>query len=104
MIGFDNQQVNMMQGKVDVSFKIQGSKGTATAYFTSIRRSSHRPFEVLRFLVIPDPTPRNAGDGNAEVDTEPISLLGEAEGASATSGSKVGVVHDDQGELSLKRL
>lgn len=55
-------------------------------------------------MVIPDPTPRNVGDGNEEVDTEPISLLGEAEGASATSGSKVGVVHDDQGELSLKRL
>lgn len=130
------KQVNMMQGKVDVSFKIQGSKGIkATAYFTSIRRSPHSPFEVLRFLVIPDPptlkksTSSSASSSSSnpsdQIDMSPISLLGEDPGDSEImrdgngnlfqnqgAGESIGekgrrgivTVHDDQGELSLKRL
>lgn len=92
----------MMQGKVDVSFKIKGSKGTvATAYFTSIRRSPHSPFEVLRFLVVPEEHQGVEG----QINSSPISLLGDGyEQESSRKPRGVVTVHDDQGELSLKRL
>ncbi|SPO19933.1 uncharacterized protein UTRI_00323_B [Ustilago trichophora] len=47
--------VNMMQGRVDLSFKIQSpidEDQIATVYFTSIRAHKHAPFEILRFLVV----------------------------------------------------
>ncbi|PWN50466.1 DUF1783-domain-containing protein [Violaceomyces palustris] len=67
--------VNMMQGKVDISFKIQGPKDTGTAYFTSIRREQNKSFEVLRFLLVTD-------------SGENVSLL-----------SQVGRTHDSDGEM-----
>lgn len=66
--------VNMMQGRVDLSFKITTPQGqplppsrstaqarsqkqpVATVYFTSIRAHKHAPFEILRFLVVNDDT------------------------------------------------
>lgn len=42
--------VNLLQGSVDVSFPIEGSKGRGTALFTSIRRSAESRFEICRFL------------------------------------------------------
>ncbi|SPO34672.1 uncharacterized protein PSFLO_00143 [Pseudozyma flocculosa] len=48
------QQVNMMQGRVDMSFRLQGPKDKGTAYFTSIRRDQSKSFEVIRFLVVTD--------------------------------------------------
>ncbi|SJX60311.1 uncharacterized protein SRS1_11625 [Sporisorium reilianum f. sp. reilianum] len=54
-----NGAVNMMQGRVDLSFKIhaQGDeRKTATVYFTSIRAHKHAPFEILRFVVVDDAT------------------------------------------------
>merc|ERR1712072_1100188 len=47
-----NGSVNLLQGSVDVSFPIQGSKGSGTAMFTSIRRSADARFEILRWKVI----------------------------------------------------
>ncbi|THU91711.1 hypothetical protein K435DRAFT_726936 [Dendrothele bispora CBS 962.96] len=38
-----------MQRNVDVSFRIKGSKGAGTLYFTSIRREKGSPFTILRF-------------------------------------------------------
>ncbi|ETS63525.1 hypothetical protein PaG_01818 [Moesziomyces aphidis] len=48
--------VNMMQGRVDLSFKITTDKeeDEATVYFTSIRAHKHAPFEIIRFLVVSD--------------------------------------------------
>lgn len=46
--------VNPLKGKVDMSFPIQGPLATATVYFTSVRQHKSDPFEVLRFLVVPD--------------------------------------------------
>ncbi|KAF5389980.1 hypothetical protein D9757_003744 [Collybiopsis confluens] len=46
--------ISTMQGNIDVSFRIKGSKGTGTVYFTSIRREKGVPFEILRFKVIAD--------------------------------------------------
>ncbi|EEB96071.1 hypothetical protein MPER_04855 [Moniliophthora perniciosa FA553] len=43
-----------MQGNVDMSFRIKGSKGSGTVYFTSIRREKGVPFTILRFKVIAD--------------------------------------------------
>ncbi|SNX81585.1 uncharacterized protein MEPE_00290 [Melanopsichium pennsylvanicum] len=57
--------VNMMQGRVDLCFKITlpdqlGNKNSkqnvATVYFTSIRAHKHSPFEILRFVVVHDST------------------------------------------------
>lgn len=52
-----NGSVNMMQGRVDLSFKIHLSgneQDTATVYFTSIRAHKHADFEILRFVVVDD--------------------------------------------------
>ncbi|KAL0571508.1 cytochrome oxidase assembly protein 1 [Marasmius crinis-equi] len=47
-------QISTMQGNVDMSFRIRGSKGSGTVYFTSIRREKGVPFTILRFKVIGD--------------------------------------------------
>lgn len=59
--------INPLKGKVDMSFPIQGPQGTATVYFTSVRKNKGDPFEVLRFLVVPE------GDS-----TRAVSLLSGA--------------------------
>lgn len=56
--------INPVKGKVDMSFQVQGPQGAATVYFTSVRKAKGEPFEVLRFLVVPD--------GNS---TRAVSLL-----------------------------
>ncbi|KAF9264511.1 DUF1783-domain-containing protein [Marasmius fiardii PR-910] len=47
-------QISTMQGNVDMSFRVKGSKGSGTVYFTSIRREKGVPFTILRFKVIAD--------------------------------------------------
>ncbi|KAF9010318.1 DUF1783-domain-containing protein [Hymenopellis radicata] len=46
--------INMMQGNVDVSYRIKGTKGSGTLYFTSVRRDKGLPFDILRFKIIAD--------------------------------------------------
>ena len=46
--------VNPLKGKVDMSFEVEGPRGVATVYFTSVRRHKAEPFELLRFLVVPN--------------------------------------------------
>ncbi|KAF7308780.1 DUF1783-domain-containing protein [Mycena kentingensis (nom. inval.)] len=46
--------INQLQGNVDVSFRIKGSLGSGTVYFTSIRKAKGMPYELLRFRVILD--------------------------------------------------
>ncbi|PWN91945.1 DUF1783-domain-containing protein [Acaromyces ingoldii] len=48
--------INMMQGRVDIKFRLKGQKDSGTAYFTSIRRDQATSFETLRFLVVLDST------------------------------------------------
>ncbi|KAF8802872.1 DUF1783-domain-containing protein [Phlegmacium glaucopus] len=47
-------QIGQLQGNIDVSFRIRGSKGSGTLYFTSIRKEKGAPYTVLRFRVICD--------------------------------------------------
>ncbi|KJA17900.1 hypothetical protein HYPSUDRAFT_45741 [Hypholoma sublateritium FD-334 SS-4] len=49
-----NGRISQLQGNIDVSFRIRGSKGSGTLYFTSIRKEKGIPFTVLRFRVICD--------------------------------------------------
>lgn len=46
--------INQLQGNIDVSFRIRGSRSSGTIYFTSIRKEKGVPFTVLRFKVICD--------------------------------------------------
>ncbi|KAI0253599.1 cytochrome oxidase complex assembly protein 1-domain-containing protein [Lactifluus subvellereus] len=46
--------VKMLQGNIDISFRIKGHKGAGTVYFTSIRKARGEPFTTLRFKVIAD--------------------------------------------------
>ncbi|ESK96740.1 cytochrome oxidase complex assembly protein [Moniliophthora roreri MCA 2997] len=60
--------ISTMQGNVDMSFRIRGSKGSGTVYFTSIRKEKGVPFTILRFKVIAD-------DGTiVHVDSEPHTV------------------------------
>ena len=36
----------MLQGSVDISMRVKGSKGAGTLYFTSIRREKGQNFEI----------------------------------------------------------
>ncbi|KAJ7102333.1 cytochrome oxidase assembly protein 1, partial [Mycena belliarum] len=47
-------QINQLQGNIDVSFRIKGSTGSGTVYFTSVRKAKGIPYEILRFRVIMD--------------------------------------------------
>jgi len=49
-----NGGVHLMQGNVDLSFRIKGHKGSGTLYFTSIRKAKGEPFTILRFRIICD--------------------------------------------------
>jgi len=46
--------INLLQGKVDISFQVQGSEGSGTVYFSSIRKAKGQPFTILRFKLICD--------------------------------------------------
>jgi len=46
--------VNPLKGKVDMSFQVEGPEGVANVYFTSVRKHKTDPFELLRFLVVPE--------------------------------------------------
>ncbi|CAE6419063.1 unnamed protein product [Rhizoctonia solani] len=46
--------INLLQGKVDISVRVKGSKGAGTLYFTSIRKEKGQPFTILRFKLICD--------------------------------------------------
>ncbi|POY73647.1 hypothetical protein BMF94_3182 [Rhodotorula taiwanensis] len=46
--------INMLAGKIDVQFRVRGSKGAGTASFTSIRRGKDGRFEVLRWKITRD--------------------------------------------------
>ena len=46
--------VNPLKGKVDMSFEVQGPLGVGKVYFTSVRKHKADPFELLRFLVVPN--------------------------------------------------
>jgi len=49
-----NGSISLMQGNVDLSFRLKGHKGSGTLYFTSIRKAKGEPFTILRFKVIAD--------------------------------------------------
>ncbi|KAJ7770868.1 cytochrome oxidase complex assembly protein 1-domain-containing protein [Mycena maculata] len=58
-------QINQLQGNIDLSFRIKGSMGSGTVYFTSVRKAKGIPYEILRFRVILD-------DGRVvQVETSP---------------------------------
>ncbi|BGP54970.1 hypothetical protein JCM8202_003480 [Rhodotorula sphaerocarpa] len=46
--------INMLAGKIDVQFRVRGSKAAGTASFTSIRRGKDGRFEVLRWKITRD--------------------------------------------------
>ncbi|KAG6849915.1 hypothetical protein H0H93_003783 [Arthromyces matolae] len=59
-------KISQLQGNIDLSFRIKGSKGSGTLYFTSIRKEKGIPYTILRFKVICD-------DGTIVlVDAKPI--------------------------------
>ncbi|KAF7778414.1 hypothetical protein Agabi119p4_2759 [Agaricus bisporus var. burnettii] len=61
-----NGRISTLQGNIDVSWRIRGTKGSGTLYFTSIRKEKGQPFTILRFKVICD-------DGTTVViDAEPV--------------------------------
>ncbi|CAH7675962.1 cytochrome oxidase complex assembly protein 1-domain-containing protein [Phakopsora pachyrhizi] len=47
-------QINLMQGLVDVAFRVTGSKGSGKVYFTSLRRDRQADFEIVRWKFIRD--------------------------------------------------
>ncbi|KAF9242074.1 cytochrome oxidase complex assembly protein 1-domain-containing protein [Melanogaster broomeanus] len=56
-----NGSVSLLQGNVDLSFRLKGHRGAGTLYFTSIRREKGRTFDIIshdlyavRFRVICD--------------------------------------------------
>ncbi|KAH8117320.1 cytochrome oxidase complex assembly protein 1-domain-containing protein [Phellopilus nigrolimitatus] len=46
--------INMLQGNVDITLRVKGSKGAGTLYFTSIRKEKGQPFTLIRFKIICD--------------------------------------------------
>ncbi|KAF7310580.1 hypothetical protein HMN09_00600800 [Mycena chlorophos] len=50
---FTRPQINQLQGNIDVSFRIKGSLGSGTVYFTSVRKAKGIPYELCAFILIP---------------------------------------------------
>ncbi|WWD16583.1 hypothetical protein CI109_101011 [Kwoniella shandongensis] len=49
-----NGTINLMQGRVDLSFRIRGNKGGGTVYFTSIRPQEQGAWRIVRYKLIAD--------------------------------------------------
>ncbi|KIY51527.1 hypothetical protein FISHEDRAFT_10288, partial [Fistulina hepatica ATCC 64428] len=49
-----NGRINHLQGSVDLSFRIKGTQGAGTLYFTSVRKEKGEPFTIIRFKVVAD--------------------------------------------------
>lgn len=64
--------IRQLQGNVDLSFRVRGSKGTGTVYFTSVRKEKGDPYTILRFRVI--------GDGGSVVNV-PVHTHSDLVGA-----------------------
>lgn len=47
-------KINLMQGSVDVAFRVKGSQGAGKVYFTSVRRDRESEFEIVRWKLIRD--------------------------------------------------
>lgn len=47
-------QINLMQGAVDVAFRVTGSSDSGKVYFTSVRRERDSEFEIIRWKLIRD--------------------------------------------------
>ncbi|KAG0147972.1 hypothetical protein CROQUDRAFT_655569 [Cronartium quercuum f. sp. fusiforme G11] len=47
-------QINLMQGAVDVAFRVKGSSNSGKVYFTSVRRERDAAFEIIRWKLIRD--------------------------------------------------
>ncbi|EIW66621.1 hypothetical protein TREMEDRAFT_74761 [Tremella mesenterica DSM 1558] len=46
--------INNMQGHVDLSFRVRGSHGAGTVYFTSIRPKQEGAWRIVRYKIITD--------------------------------------------------
>lgn len=46
--------INNMQGRVDLSFRVTGSHGAGTVYFTSIRPKQEGAWRIVRYKIITD--------------------------------------------------
>ncbi|WWC97032.1 hypothetical protein V866_003909 [Kwoniella sp. B9012] len=46
--------INLMQGRVDLSFRVKGDKGAGTVYFTSIRPQEQGSWRIVRYKIIAD--------------------------------------------------
>ncbi|WVR03878.1 hypothetical protein IAU60_000877 [Kwoniella sp. DSM 27419] len=46
--------INLMQGRVDLSFRIRGDRGAGTVYFTSIRPQEKGAWRIVRYKIIAD--------------------------------------------------
>jgi len=46
--------INLLNGYIDLQFRIVGSQGTATVIFTSVRKDERATFQVVRWKVIRD--------------------------------------------------
>ncbi|WWC60230.1 uncharacterized protein I303_102796 [Kwoniella dejecticola CBS 10117] len=46
--------INLMQGRVDLSFRVKGDKGAGTVYFTSIRPQEQGAWRIVRYKIIAD--------------------------------------------------
>lgn len=47
-------QISLMQGSVDVAFRVIGSENSGKIYFTSVRRDRDSEFEIIRWKLIRD--------------------------------------------------
>ena len=47
-------QINLMQGRIDLKFRMHGDKGDGTVYFTSIRPQQSAPWRIVRYKLIAD--------------------------------------------------
>ncbi|KAJ7758941.1 cytochrome oxidase complex assembly protein 1-domain-containing protein, partial [Mycena maculata] len=47
-------ELNQIQGSIDLSLRLRGSRGAGTLYFTSVRKANGMPYEIMRFRVISD--------------------------------------------------
>ncbi|KAH9448755.1 hypothetical protein MJO29_014983 [Puccinia striiformis f. sp. tritici] len=95
-------QINLMQGSVDVAFRVTGSERSGKVYFTSVRRDRGSEFEIIRWKLIRD-------DGVVvdlvNQDNRPVLVTStDNEGVAITSLLPTSSLHSTYTETPVVRL
>lgn len=95
--------INLMQGRIDVKFRMRGDKQEGTVYFTSIRPTQNSPWRIVRYKVVGEYGETVRLDDKLNPPVLPDETTPEAFEASRISDSAANVILSTSAEDEATR-